>query len=78
MPSPPEIVYIEEERNYVITRSGRRSYMPERYQPIDFRSRRPRRRNWRRFIPSLNVVLLQILLIIVFLYILLKGFVFMF
>ena len=78
MPSLPEIVYIEEERNYVITRSGRRSYMPERYQPIDFRSRRPRRRPWRRFIPSLNVVLLQILLIIVFLYILLKGFVFMF
>ena len=78
MPSPAQIVYIEADRNCVITRSGRRSYMPERYQPVDFRSRRPRRRNWRRFIPSLNIVLLQILLIVVFLYILLKGFVFMF
>ena len=78
MPSPAEIVYIEDDKNYAITRSGRRTYMPERYQPIDFRGRRPRRRNWRRFIPSLNVVLLQILLIIVFLYILLKVFIYMF
>ena len=78
MPSPAEIVYIEDDRNYVITRSGRRSYMPERYQPVDFRVRRSRRRSWRRFIPSLNIVLLQILLIVVFLFILLKVFIFMF
>ena len=78
MPSPAEIVYIEGDRNYVITRSGRRSYMPERYQPVDFRSRRPRRRYWRRFIPNINLILFQLLLIIVFLFILLKAFVFIF
>ena len=77
MSSPAEIVYIEDDRNYVITRSGRRSYMPERYKPVDFRVRRSRRRSWRRFIPSLNIVLLQILLIVVFLLILLKVFIFM-